>query len=62
MAAREGAGGTRRRASGSGNPSGAGRYRPFPLPARFMDDQIYLVIAGTFVGFIALAFGLLFPV
>lgn len=27
-----------------------------------MDDQIYLVIAGTFVGFVALAFLLLFPV
>ncbi len=27
-----------------------------------MDDQIYLVIAGTFIGFIALAFGLLYPV
>ncbi len=27
-----------------------------------MDDQIYLVIAGTFVGFIALAFFLLFPI
>ncbi|MEM1118227.1 MAG: hypothetical protein AAF845_08140 [Bacteroidota bacterium] len=27
-----------------------------------MDAQIYLVIAGTFVGFIALAFVLLFPV
>ncbi len=27
-----------------------------------MDDQIYLVIAATFVGFLALAFGLLYPV
>lgn len=27
-----------------------------------MDDQIYLVIAGTFIGFIALAFLLLLPV
>ena len=27
-----------------------------------MDDQIYLVIAGTFVGFLALAFVLLYPV
>ena len=27
-----------------------------------MDTQIYLVVAGTFVGFLALAFGLLFPV
>ena len=27
-----------------------------------MDDQIYLVIAGTFVGFIALAFFLLYPI
>lgn len=27
-----------------------------------MDAQIYLVIAGTFVGFLALAFGLLFPI
>ena len=27
-----------------------------------MDEQIYLVIAGTFVGFIALAFFLLFPI
>ena len=27
-----------------------------------MDDQIYLVIAGTFLGFLALAFLLLFPV
>lgn len=27
-----------------------------------MDDQIYLVIAATFVGFVALAFLLLFPV
>lgn len=27
-----------------------------------MDTQIYLVIAGTFVGFIALAFILLYPV
>ena len=27
-----------------------------------MDTQIYLVVAGTFVGFLALAFGLLFPI
>jgi hypothetical protein len=27
-----------------------------------MDTQIYLVIAGTFVGFLALAFALLFPI
>lgn len=27
-----------------------------------MDSQIYLIIAGTFVGFVALAFVLLFPV
>lgn len=27
-----------------------------------MDAQIYLVIAGTFVGFVGLAFVLLFPV
>ncbi len=27
-----------------------------------MDDQIYLVIAGTFVGFTALAFFLLYPI
>lgn len=27
-----------------------------------MDVQIYLVIAGTFVGFVALAFVLLYPV
>ena len=27
-----------------------------------MDTQIYLVIAGTFVGFIGLAFLLLFPI
>ncbi len=32
------------------------------FPARAVDDQIYLVIAGSFVGFLALAFGLLFPV
>ena len=33
-----------------------------PLPARPVDGQIYLVIAGTFLGFVALAFLLLFPV
>lgn len=41
------------------------RARPVhasPLPARAVDDQIYLVIAGTFLGFLALAFLLLFPV
>lgn len=27
-----------------------------------MDTQIYLVIAGTFIGFIALAFVLLYPI
>ena len=34
----------------------------FPRAACPMDSQIYLVIVGTFVGFLALAFVLLFPV
>ena len=37
------------------------RY-PVPRTPILMDTQIYFVIVGTFVGFVALAFVLLFPV
>ena len=40
----------------------AGTVHAARLPLCAVDGQIYLVIAGTFVGFVALAFLLLFPI